>query len=158
LWTIPAVGLPFFLLLGVGAAADGGRASPRRRLTAAAAVVVVLLAALLFAPPWLAARLSSQGEASGSRGDLRWARRLDPLALDPLLAEYQVSKSAAERIRIGRTAVRMEPRFVTTQYLLGLAYLDGGRPHAAATVLRRALRLDPREEQIRILLRRAQRR
>ncbi len=144
IWTFPAAGIPFFLVLGIGASGDdkGGLRSPLR-LTAG--IVAILLALLAFAPPWLSARLVSHAENNpASAGtDLRWARRLDPLSLDPLFARADLTTSPAKAIPPLEEAVRMEPRAVEAQYRLGMAYLSAGRRINARSHLREALRLDP---------------
>jgi cytochrome c-type biogenesis protein CcmH/NrfG len=158
LWTIPAVGVVFLVLLGIGT--SDANLAPRAldaRVRYALAVAAVAVAAFLFAPPWISARLDSRAlKAGSSDGDLRWARRLDPLSLGPLYAEFRLSHSPSDRIRIAREAVEKEPRWVGTQYLLGIAYLDAGRKAEARRALRKALRLDPHEARTRAALRRAQ--
>ena len=79
LWTVPACGLPFFLLLGLGGA--GGDCPPlSRRLGLPLACVVAVIALATFVPPWLSARLTVRGQTA-------WAKRLDPLSVDPYVAD-----------------------------------------------------------------------
>ena len=58
IWTIPAVGVPFFALLGTASAAREPRAAPRLA-GIGVAVASAAVALVLFAPPWLSATLSS---------------------------------------------------------------------------------------------------
>jgi O-antigen ligase len=163
IWTIPAVGLPFFLLLGIGCAGrdDGVEAEERplrRGPELAIAACAGLAAALLFAPPWLSSRLVAQakGDPRGAATDLRWARRLDPLSLDPYFAAFQLSSDPLQRVAIAAEAVRKAPDWMPTQYLLGVAQLEAGRRALARRHLARALQLDPREPRLRAALRRAE--
>jgi hypothetical protein len=155
LWTLPAVGLPFFLLLGIGLAGD--RAPPHSRVRIAAAVAVIVVAALAFLPPWLSARLTSwaRSHPASAATDLRWARRLDPLSIEPLVAQYELSRSPRQKIDAARRAIDREPDWVLPHYLLGLAYLADHRKGPARRELALAHRLDPREQLIVRALRRA---
>jgi hypothetical protein len=149
IWTFAAVGIPFFLLLGIGAAGDDrGRLRPRLRRPAGALAVV--LALLAFAPPWIAARLVAHAEdnPAAAAGDLRWAHRLDPLSLDPLLVKADLAPDPASSIPPLEDAVRMQPRAVEAQYRLGIAYLAAHRRGEARRRLRTALRLDPGDKVI----------
>jgi hypothetical protein len=140
IWTVPACGLPFFLLLGAGGSGGERRELVRRpALLAAAATLVVTLVA--FAPPWLSARLTG-------RGQLAWARRLDPLSVDPYIAEAARAGSARASAAVLEKAVRKEPRVVDLRYDLALAYLRAQEPGRARAELLEARRLDPREPRI----------
>jgi hypothetical protein len=153
-WTIPALGVPFFVLLGTGAA---GRASALRpRVAWAGAGVAVAAALLAFAPPWLSTRLSDQAlESSSSRAsDLRWARRLDPLSVQPYFVEAQTAPTPVAAIAPLRKAVGKQPRSAEARYELGLAYARAGRPAEARAQLRAALALSPRAAEIQDALRR----
>jgi tetratricopeptide (TPR) repeat protein len=144
IWTFPAVGIPFFLVLGIGASGDerNGLRGPLRRI---GGLVTILLALFAFAPPWLSARLVSHATSNpASAGtDLRWAHRFDPLSPDPLFAEADLAASPAKAIPPLEEVVRMEPRAVEAQYRLGTAYLSAGRRPDARRHLLEALRLDP---------------
>lgn len=160
-WTFPAVGLPFFLFLGAGAAV-GESTTADRRVSRAALPVGLALAAgavLLFAPPWLSSRYTARAleqTSAEAADDLRWARRLDPLSVEPLVAEAELAPSPKQAIPPLEEAVEREPRSVGPRYLLGLAYLDAGRSSAARRELRRAVRLAPRSYAVRQALRRAE--
>jgi O-antigen ligase len=144
IWTLPAVGLPFFLLLGIGAA-TGERPYLPSRASLAAGAAAVLLAVLAFAPPWLSARYTEQalGGASDSSAALRRARRLDPLSTDPLVAEATLARSPDDIAPL-RRAVDKEPRRSDLHLLLARAYARAGRTADARRQLLAARRLDPR--------------
>ena len=158
LWTIPAAALPFVVLLGTGAAPDTVRPLGGR-LTAPLAAGLVLVALLVFAPPWLSARLTDRAiENPGTaERDFRWARALDPLSVDPLVAESGVAPTAGESIPPLLEALEREPESAGVRYVLGLAYLDAGRPREALEQLREAQRLDPHEARVRDAVARAER-
>lgn len=147
-WTIPEVGLPAFALLGIGASrGDGGTLTARAAVPAGA--VALALALLAFAPPWLSGRFVDRaytaGTASRTADDLRWARRLDPLSTDPLVAEAVLARPPADIAPLER-AVAKEPRRADLHDLLGNAYLAAGRKAAARREFRAALRLYPGSE------------
>jgi hypothetical protein len=156
-WTFPAAGLPFFLLLGAGAAGgDEQRIAPRAAL--ATGLGLAAASVLLFAPPWLSSRYTARAlgqSASAAKDELRWARRLDPLSIDPLIAEAQLASAPGGALAPLRQAVEREPRSVAPRYLLGVAYLDAGRRKDGRRELREALRLAPRSSTVREALRRA---
>jgi O-antigen ligase/polysaccharide polymerase Wzy-like membrane protein len=161
-WTFPAAGIPFFLLLGVGAAGGASSAPHERRIGMPAALPLGLglaIAALLaFTPPWLSARYTARAleqSPDAAADELRWARRLDPLSIDPFLAEAELASSPREAIAPLEDAVEQEPRSLGPRYLLGLAYLDAGRRADGRRELREALRLSPQSEAVRGALRRA---
>jgi O-antigen ligase len=156
-WTLPAVTVPAILLLGIGAAPDAPRPLPRAAawLGALAALEVGLL---LFAPPWLSARFTSRAydaAPAAAADDLRWARRLDPLAVEPYLAQAALAARPAQAVPPLRRAVTKEPRVAELHYLLGRALLDAGRRAEARAELREALRLYPNDELARSTLRSA---
>ena len=158
-WTIPEVGLPAFVLLGAGASWPGESARPLPfRASLPAGIVALVLALLVFAPPWIAGRLVdraySAGGPSAAAGDLRWARRLDPLSTDPYVAEALIAGTPGDVAPLER-AVEKEPRREDLRYLLGTAYLRAGRKAAARRELRAALRLYPVDDLARQALARA---
>ncbi len=148
IWTFPAVGIPVFLLLGIALASGEDRPLPRpAALVAGTAAVAVAL--LLFAPPWLSERITERALAgSAPSGDLVWARRLDPLAIEPLLAEAELAADPAQAIPPLERAAAKEPRNAAVRYLLGLAYIDAGNPRKARAELLEARRLYPGSEEI----------
>ncbi|MBA2474507.1 MAG: O-antigen ligase family protein [Actinobacteria bacterium] len=169
IWTFPAVGLPALCLLGIGVssrrrehrpsahgAASGRLATLRRHAPLALGVVVAAVTVLAFAPPWLSARFTTralEGSPSASR-DLRWARRLDPLSTEPLLAESSLADSPPGTIAPLERAVRQEPRSFALRYLLALEQLRANRRRAARINLLAARRLYPREQETAQALRR----
>ncbi len=140
IWTVPACGLPFFLLLGAGSS-GGDRRELARRPALVGAAVALAVAFVAFVPPWLSARLTD-------RGQFRWAKRLDPLTVDPYVAESARAGSPRASAAALEAAVRKEPRVVELRYDLALAYLRAREPHRARTQLLVARRLDPREPRI----------
>jgi O-antigen ligase/polysaccharide polymerase Wzy-like membrane protein/tetratricopeptide repeat protein len=140
IWTVPACGVPFFLLLGTGGAGGERRLLPGRA-SAAAVIAVVVLSLVAFVPPWLSARLTDQG-------DLAAAKTFDPLSVDPYVAKAARSPTAAGAVAALETAVHKEPRVVELRYSLALAYIRARRLQAARAELLRARRLDPGEPRI----------
>lgn len=155
IWSFPAVGLPLFALVGIGLADGvGRRLSGRGGLLAASAVALVVL--VLYVPPWLSTRITAAalaGEAPVSR--LQWARRLDPLSVEPLLAQARRAASPRDAIPPLELAVGKEPRSVGPRYQLAQAYLAAGREQDAEEQLTVALRLFPGDERLVQALRRA---
>jgi hypothetical protein len=145
IWTVPACGLPFFLLLGTGG--SGGERRPlARRAAVPAAVAAIVVGLVLFLPPWLSARLAD-------RGNIRWAKRLDPLAVDPYLAEAARAPTPRAAVAALEEAVQKEPRVVELRFDLGLAYERAHELGRARAELLEARRLDPREPRIQEALR-----
>jgi len=140
IWTVPACGVPFFLLLGAGNA-GGERRTLARRVAVPAAVAAVLVALVRFVPPWLSARLTD-------RGQIHWAKRLDPLSVDPYVAEAARAPTPRAAASLLAQAVRKEPRVVELRFDLGLAYQRAHELRKARAALLEAKRLDPRELRI----------
>jgi hypothetical protein len=155
-WTFPAVGVPFFLLLGASVAGSNARRVDGRSAVLSATAVAVA-ALILFGPPWLSSRYTSLAlgqNADAAAAELRWARRLDPLSIEPLIAEAELAASPAQAIPPLEEAVAQEPRSHAPHYLLGVAYFEAGRNAEARRELREALRLAPRSRAVRRALRR----
>lgn len=132
IWTVPACGLPFWLLLGAGG--SGGERRPlASRAAIPAAALAVIVAVVVFVPPWISARLTDHA-------DFRWAKRLDPLSVDPYVAEGS--------IRALQEAVRKEPRVVELRFDLARAYLRAGETSHAKAAFEAAHRLDPHNAEI----------
>jgi len=128
---------------------------PRPALLAGIAVAAV--AVIGFAPPWLSARFTDRayGQAPAARSSsIHWAERLDPLSVEPLLAEAALARSPND-IPPLRRAVSIQPGDSEVHYLLGVAYLDAHRRRAAIRQLEIAKRLSPNDLGIRDALRRA---
>jgi hypothetical protein len=159
IWTFPALGVVFFLLLGIGASGPGrGAAALASRGRWLVAPALIALAVLAFTPPYLASRLTTralEGSSPDPAADLQRARSLDPLSVTPLTAEAALARSPQEEIGPLERAVELEPRSAGLQYLLGLAYLEAGRKEAARERLHIARRLYPQGDVIRQALRRA---
>jgi O-antigen ligase len=141
-WSFPAVALSAFLLLGAATARE--RFAPvRTRVALPLAFAAFVFAALALAPPWLASRLTSAGTSNASSSDLRLAKRLDPLAVEPYLGEAAIASTPAKAIRPLRQAVGKQPRSVGLRYQLAIAELRAGRRADAKRDLLAARRLDP---------------
>ncbi|MDX6514020.1 MAG: hypothetical protein QOE36_3524 [Gaiellaceae bacterium] len=157
IWSVPPVGVAAWVLLGIGAARDAYRPLTARasRLVGAGALVATLL---LLGLPWLSARLTQQAARgpSNAAADLRWARRLDPLSLDPILVENDLARTPQEKIRALKRGLALEPDYVSLQAAIGRAYLAAGDKAAALKALRHAVRLDPYDAKLRATLRRAE--
>lgn len=157
IWTFPAVGIPLFLMLGIGASSRSTRPLPAR-FAVPTAVVAAAVALVAFLPPWLSDRLTADAASaspSDARRDLRWARRLDPLAVGPLFMQAQLASTESAAIAAFRRAVELDPRSVTNWYLLGLEELRDGRRRDARRDLVAAQALYPRDAVIAQALARA---
>jgi hypothetical protein len=151
IWTFPSVTLVFMLLLGAGVA-GGDRPVGSRAAPVAAAAAALL--ALVFAAPWLSIRYANHALATNDPAGLTWARRLDPLSVDPYLAEATLNGTKGAVAPLQR-AVEKQPRRAELHYRLGLALLDAGRKADARRELSEAVRLDPRDDLPRAALERA---
>jgi tetratricopeptide (TPR) repeat protein len=114
------------------------------------------VALILFAPPWLSSTLSNGAlDGSSSPGsDLRWARRLDPLSVEPYVVAASIARTPDEAIPPLQRAARKEPRSVDQRFQLGLAYLRANRRADARRELKAALLLEPGEPSIERAIRR----
>jgi cytochrome c-type biogenesis protein CcmH/NrfG len=103
------------------------------------------VAVFAFAPPWLSARFSQHvlDGSSSPASDLRWARRLDPLSVQPYLVQAAVARTPAEAIPPLQTAARKQPRSVEVRFELAQAYVRAKRRREGLRELRAALRLEP---------------
>ncbi|MGB2953159.1 MAG: O-antigen ligase family protein [Gaiellaceae bacterium] len=153
-WNFVSVTAPLFFIVGVLLAT--GRGAARRgalplRFTAAA--VVVLAALYSFGAPWLARRDVSSayaelgaGRAPSALDSARSAHRLDPLAVDPLLA-----RAAAEE-QLGRlngarrsyvAAIRLQPLDWLPWFEFAGFEQAAGNPRVALRYAQRAQQLNP---------------
>jgi O-antigen ligase len=155
-WSIPSVGLAGLVLAGIGAS-RGSPAVLRARHALAAGLAVAAVAVIGFVPPWLSSQLTNQAydqPASDRSNTFSLAERLDPLSVDPLLAQAALARSPDD-IPPLRRAVSIQPADSEVHYLLGLAYLDAHRREAALHELDVARRLSPNDPGIQDALRRA---
>ena len=145
LWSFPAIGVPFFVLLGIGASARDEIVPLRRRFAVSGATVAAALVVLMLLPTWLAGRLvrEAQLSATGAPARLRWAHRLDPLSTDVFVTRATEAPTYAAQVAALRTAVQMAPRQASLHYLLGVVELNGGHLAVARAELTRARALDP---------------
>jgi O-antigen ligase len=156
IWTIPAVGVLGMLLLGVAAStAPGGERTLPRRTTLAVAGAVFALALIAFVPPWLAANYATRAARGGVglQSDITWSKRLDPLAIEPYVAEARWSGTLQGALAPLRQAVELQPRSVAARYLYGIDLLKVGKLGAAHAQLFRAWQLSPRDPYVNAALR-----
>ena len=143
-FTFPALTILFFLVAGIGLADDAReRIAPRAgRLSLGLALAVALIG---FAPPWLAAKLVERGVSARNEGDLRWAHRLDPVSIDPWIAQAQIASTPAAALAPLRRAAARAPRSLAVHYLLGSVYYNAGRKQDALHEFEQALVLHPHD-------------
>jgi hypothetical protein len=122
--------------------------------------VSTAIALLAFAPPWLSSRFSTHAleGSSSTSSDLRWARRFDPLTVEPYVVQAHIAPTPAAAIPPLVKAAKKEPRAVEVRFELGLAYLRAKRPVEARRELRAALALEPGADSIERALRSVTRR
>ncbi len=155
-WSIPSVGLAGLTLVGIGASRSA-RPSLQPRTAIAGGLIVAAVAVLGFAPPWLSVRFTDDAYGqppAAQTTSLDWAERLDPLSVDPLLAQAALATSPHDISPLER-AVAKQPGDSEVHYLLGLADLNAHRKAAARRQLLIAERLSPRDPVIRAAVRRA---
>ena len=144
-----------FALVGISLAGTDLRPLGRRG-AALAATALAALAIVGFLPPWLSARITGSAlEGKVSVEALDWAQRLDPLTVDPLLAEAALAPTPAGAVRPLEDAVEMEPRSVGHRVELARVYLALGRRDDARRQLLEAQRLFPRDTELAAALKRA---
>jgi Flp pilus assembly protein TadD len=103
----------------------------------------------------VAASKRAAAERLHARSDsLGWAKALDPLSVDPLLAQAALATSPDDIAPL-RTAVGLQPGDSEVHYLLGMEYLNAHRLAASRRQLDIALGLAPKDPGIRDALRRA---
>src|SRR5207302_5099828 len=110
IWTFPAVGVPFFLLLGVGV--SGERRGRRLRLQKAVPIggALVVAGLLAFGPPWLASRYQARAAQSPSPAqDLSRVRAFDPLSVEPWITQSLIARTPAQAASALRHALDIEP-------------------------------------------------
>jgi tetratricopeptide (TPR) repeat protein len=151
-WTYAGVTAPVFALLGSAAApgpkAEAGRAPTwLRRLATAAAC---LLAVSVF-PPYLSERYVDAAfggwreDLEAARTDLDRARSLNPLAIEPLMAEGAILRAADQdsaAIAAFEAAAAERPEEWAAHYFLALLRI-GDDPKAAREELAQARELNP---------------
>jgi tetratricopeptide (TPR) repeat protein len=164
IWTVPAVGASLFLLLGIanaGSDEGAGRGPPLLpgRTAIPLGIAVIALAVGAFGPSWASARLTAAAarNPTDAANDLRWARRLDPLSVEPLVVQASLATSPRAALPPLRKALAKQPRDASLHYRLGRTLLKAGQRREALIALRTAQRLDPRDPTIARALRAAER-
>jgi predicted Zn-dependent protease len=89
--------------------------------------------------------------------DLRWARRLDPLSVEPLTVEASLATGPRAALPGLRKAVAKQPRDASLHYRLGTTLLKAGERREARIELLAAQRLEPRDPIVARALRAAER-
>jgi hypothetical protein len=148
IWTIPAVGVLAMLVLAVGAQSAPGEARPiSRRTSLIAAIAVFAVALIAFVPPWLSARYTQRAARGGvgAHGDIAWAKRLDPLSIEPYVLEATYSPNLQAALVPLREAVELQPRSYAARYLYGINLLKLHKLRLAHEQLFEAHRLSPRD-------------
>lgn len=161
-WDIPGVTVPALLMLGVLAARPGAvvarpaRDAVRPLLLAGGAVALLAFAASAALPAWSdsksAAALaslrdgSSAGELEDAAAEAELAARLNPLAVEPLIAAATIAQRRGrvlEQRRLLLRAVRRQPRSeVAWIRLAQVAFVLGDR-NGVLRASRRVVELDP---------------
>ena len=152
-WDFVALTAPVLLVLGV-LLVRSRRPPPRaRRLWLLATVLAVPAVVFSLAAPWLAERKVDDAFAAIDRDELRQARddanrarSLNPLSIDPLLAEAAAEEALGdERAALEHyvKAVDLQPENWRTWYELGRFELRIGFRELARRHLLRAQELDP---------------
>jgi Flp pilus assembly protein TadD len=106
---------------------------------------VAVLGLVAFAPPWLAGRYldrATQGRA-GALADVRRAKQLDPLSVDPLITESELAPNPRAALHPLQAAARQEPQSHAMRYLLAFWYYRAGLRGSARRELVVAHGLDP---------------
>ena len=147
-WTFPAIGVVLFSLLGTAAARGDGAPPLRGRIAVPLAAGAAAVALGAFGLPWLSARYVRAALAGHGVAELATARALDPISVDPYLAQAALAPTPAAGIQPLVAAVRMEPRSADLLYALGRQQALAGRRVAARRTFERALGLDPNDEAI----------
>ena len=161
-WMYPGVTAPVFALLGAACASGGEQrdepATWRRKLIVLGASVLALSAV----PPFLSERyLDSayngwRSDSQRAADDLDRAKALNPLAIEPYLAEGAIARAAGDdeaAITAFSQAVEKREDDWAAQYFLAQS-LAPDDPAAAEEPARRVLELNPLSPQVRRLVRR----
>jgi hypothetical protein len=180
-WEFPALGAPAFALLGLAAgllprpaATAPGVPGPRSRRSlwariAAAPALVLALAlvpAVSLAGPWLAEEEQKNAlgtwptDPSVAYDHLARAASLNPLSATPRLYGGSIALKLGEPARAERyfrQAIEREPDDAYAHLELGALLAEAGHYGQAIATLERAVRLDPRDDLTRGVLRRVRR-
>jgi tetratricopeptide (TPR) repeat protein len=151
-WSFVAVTGPAFFAAGALAAA-GTSPRPVPRLAAAGFAALGLAAAVSVVTPWLAERSVREvgreldaGDLGGAAAAAARARSLDPLSLEPVLAEARIEERRGDHqaaLAAYRDAARVQPENPESWYQLGLFEFDSGDRCSAYVHLNHAYTLDP---------------
>jgi tetratricopeptide (TPR) repeat protein len=156
-WPYPALTAPVFALLGsacapaLGISGDAPRGRGRRWLVAAAVVLAVSAV-----PPYLSHRYVDdaygewRSDLSRAYDDLDRAEALNPLSVDPVLAEAAIARASGDRARAidaFRRAVRERPEEWAAHYNLAELYARHS-PRQARRELATAKQLNPHDPQV----------
>jgi tetratricopeptide (TPR) repeat protein len=157
-WPYPAITAPVFALLGSACAptAEMGPTPERRgrwRLLVAGAAIVLAVSTL---PPFLSERYVNDAydvwrtDPARAYDDLDRARSLNPLSVDPLLAEGAIAKANGDRrraIQAFRDAIAKRPEEWVSYYLLAVLHRNDD-PSLARRELAAAHERDPHNGEV----------
>ena len=157
-WPYPAVTAPVFALLGSACApaVRVDRPAPRRgsgRLAVAAGAIALAASTV---PPFLSQRYvddaydSWQSDPARAYHDLDRAGSLNPLSVEPLLAEGAIARASGDRrraIEAFREAISKRPEEWVSYYLLAVLH-ERGDPALARRELAAARERDPKNVEV----------
>jgi O-antigen ligase len=153
-WDFLALTAPLMLILGVllGAAAPGVRRA-RSLVWSVAGIAVALVVVSSLAAPWLASRkvddaFAALRESQPERAldDAKTAKSLNPLSLEPLLAQAAAEEAQGDQVaalRAYQDAVRLQPENPRGWFELGQFELNAGLRERGIEDLERSRELDP---------------
>jgi hypothetical protein len=152
-WDFLALTAPLMLIVGVLLAAGPGVRRARSLVWSIAGIGVALAVVFSLAAPWLASRkvddaFAALRESQPSRAldDAKAAKSLNPLSIDPLLAQAaaeEVRGDQEEALRAYQDAVRLQPENPRPWYELGQFELSSGLRDRGIQDLERSRELDP---------------
>ena len=152
-WDFVALTAPMLAVLGAIVVMRRTVVGRRRRLLAAASALAVPALVFSLAAPWLAQRKTDDAFTAIDRNDARdaldaadEARALNPLSIDPLLANALAREALSDEraaLELYVKAVDLQPENWRTWYELGRFELRIGLRQLALRHLARAQQLDP---------------
>jgi tetratricopeptide (TPR) repeat protein len=154
-WDFLALTAPLMVIVGVLLAARAAPAVRRARslIWSIAGIAVALTVVFSLAAPWLASgkvddAFAALRESQPSRAldDAKAAKSLNPLSIDPLLAQAAAEEARGDQeaaLRAYQDAVRLQPENPRPWYELGQFELSSGLRDRGIQDLERSRELDP---------------